>query len=461
MNIPRIIISAPQRNSGKTTLSIGLCHCFTENGLIVQSFKKGPDFIDPMWLSSATNRPCHNLDSFMMGNDAVMSTFQKRSQGIDLAVIEGNMSLYDGYDIEGTGSTAQIARMLRTPVILVVNVMGTNRGIAPLILGYQQFEPDTPIVGVIFNKVKGKRHESKLRQAVEHYCDIDVLGAIPPEADVTITMRHLGLVPIQEDPALQTIIKSIGQVVKDHVNLDQILKLAKNAPSLPEEKNHSVAIDLHEKPKSKVKIGVAKDRAFNFYYPENLEALSRSGAELVFFNTLVDKKLPEIDGLYIGGGFPEVMMAKLEENTSMRKELEGAVQRGMPVYAECGGLMYMARSISWKDELRKMTGAIPCDIKVYDKPKGHGYVQLKTTGNSSWFHLEKEIMAHEFHYSEIINLDQLDFAYEVKRGYGIDGSHDGLLYKNVLASYAHLHSMATPQWAEAFVHFVQETGFKL
>lgn len=454
MSFPRIIISAAHRSSGKTTISIGLCAALTQSALKVQPFKKGPDYIDPMWLSGAAGRDCHNLDFFMMGVDKIISTFQWVSRDADLSIIEGNMGLYDGLDLDGSDSTSSLARILQTPIILVIDASGMTRGVAPLISGYQQFEPDILISGIILNKVKGSRHEAKLRDSISHYCGLEVLGAVPELPEIRIKERHLGLVPVNEDLKLNSVIESISCAITKYINLERMVKIARAAPPLTslERKEPDIA-------SPEVRLGVAKDTAFTFYYPENLAALQAAGAELIPFNTLKDSHLPPVNGLYIGGGFPEIFIKELEENGTLREDIRRAIEEGMPVYAECGGLIYLARSISWNETMGEMVGAIPCDIKMSKRPGGHGYVVLQETGKSPWHHFETEIRGHEFHYSQVVNLDKVDFAYKVIRGNGIDGEHDGLIYKNVLASYTHLHSHGAPQWAEQFISFVKDIGF--
>ncbi len=459
---PRIVISAPGRSSGKTTVTIGLLRALIRKGYTVQPFKKGPDYIDPMWLTAASGRVCYNLDFYLMGENNIIDSFQRQSKGADLSIIEGNMGLYDGPDLMGSGSTAHLAKILESPVILVINARGMTRGVAALVLGYQQFQPDLDITGVILNQVRGKRHESKLISALEHYCDIDVLGAIPGDTDFEIPERHLGLVPIGENNEIDGVLDRIEKVVRDHVDLDRFLEKANvnQKPVKPStEGDPKTPTIKSSQPKDTVKIGIAKDQAFNFYYPDNLNALEKSGAELIAFNTLEDQELPNVKGLYIGGGFPEVFMKELEGNAALRIAIKKAIDNGMPVYAECGGLMYLARSIIWNNETRKMVGAIPCDIHQTDKPKGFGYTVLNPTDSESWFPMDNEMKAHEFHYSEAVNMSDMDCIYSVKRGYGLDGRRDGILHKNVLASYVHLHSFSSPKWAESFVRFVQEIDY--
>ncbi len=452
----RIIISAPGRSSGKTTVSIGLCAALKEQGLKVVPFKKGPDYIDPMWLTAAAGTQCHNLDFFMMGEEKLIKIFQSASQNANLSLIEGNMGFYDGLDIEGKDSTSYLSKLLKAPVILVIDASRMTRGIAPLILGYQQFESDNLIRGVILNKVAGTRHERKLKSAIVQYCDVEVLGVLPGLDEIEIKERHLGLMPIKEDFSLMSVIDSIAVIVKKYVDLDAIIKLSASVPLLPElEQGEEYPVSPPT-----VRLGVAMDSAFTFYYPENLSALVQAGAELIPFNTLTDNRLPEVDGLYFGGGFPEMFLEKLAKNKSLREEIRAAIEQGMPVYAECGGLMYLAKSISYNETTKEMVGALPCDVRVYEKPQGHGYVTLTSrasqqTGKSNWFCFAGEIPGHEFHYSRIVNPEKLDFAFNLTRGSGVDGRHDGIIYKNVIVSYTHLHSVGVPQWASQFVAFIK------
>jgi len=450
LNFRRIIISATHRSSGKTTITIGLCAALRERGLKIQPFKKGPDYIDPMWLTEAAGRGCHNLDFFLMGKENILPTFQYAYQNADLSIIEGNKGFYDGMDIHGKDSTAYLAKILKSPAILVIDASRMTRGIAPLLLGYQQFEADNFISGVILNKVASARHEAKLKEAIKHYCGLKVLGAIPRVEEIEIKERHLGLIPIKEEWKSITLIESIASTIKKYIDLESLITLAKSAsplPNLKEEKSH---ISPHL-----VKLGLANDKVFTFYYQENLDALCRAGAELIPFNTLTDDHLPQVDGLYFGGGFPEMFLKKLSANKSLREDIRLSVAQGMPVYAECGGLMYLAKTISYQGITEEMVGAIPCDVAVFDRPQGHGYVILQAQNKDKWFPPDLEIRGHEFHYSQLINSQGLNFAYQVIRGQGVDGRHDGIIYKNVIASYTHLHSVGLPQWAQQIVTFVK------
>ncbi|MGA2191957.1 MAG: cobyrinate a,c-diamide synthase [Nitrospirota bacterium] len=455
IDIPRITVSAPHRSSGKSTVATGLSAALSAKGLKVQPFKKGPDFIDPMWYEAASGRKSRNLDIFIMGKEKVLESFARHSGGADISIIEGNMGLYDGQDPEGSDSTAGLARLIKSPVVLVVDCHGMTRGIAPLVRGFEDFEPETTILGVILNNVRGSRHEKKLRDAVERYCTAEVIGAIPHCGEAGIAMRHLGLIPLKEDPALLPTIEALRKVVADNVNLSKILSIARAAEPLPD-------MDLKEPERAaaEVKIGVAADNAFTFYYPDNLEALEAAGAELVYFSPMKDTVLPDVDGIYIGGGFPEVHMAALEKNIGMRRAIKESAMGGMPVYAECGGLMYLCRSISWQGKTFEMTGVFPYDIVMSERPAGHGYLVLKPSGIGAWPPFGEEIRAHEFHHSSIGNLGQAEYAYRVVRGRGVDGDHDGMTIFNTLASYAHIHALGTPDWARTFVGFVKKHSRK-
>ncbi|MDP3483392.1 MAG: cobyrinate a,c-diamide synthase [Sulfuricella sp.] len=468
----RLLISAAHKSSGKTTVSIGLCAAFRARGTQVQPFKKGPDYIDPMWLSVASGRPCRNLDFFMMGQDEIVAEFQRHSAGADLSLIEGNKGLYDGLNLDGSNSNAALARLLHAPVVLVIDARGMTRGIAPLILGYQAFDRNINIAGVILNNLGGARHESKLRAVIEHYTDVPVIGAVHHDKRLEIVERHLGLMPSNEAEAATLRVNEIGEVVGAQVDLDKLLEIAATAPQLPEpaggphlnplpQAGEEAEVSLCDA-KSTVRIGWAKDQAFGFYYADDLDALRAAGAELVPLDTLHDPHLPEVDGLFIGGGFPELFMSELEANVTLREEIGHAIENGMPVYAECGGLMYLARSLTWHGEKHNMVGVIPGDVVMHEKPVGRGYIRLNETGANPWPAPTgpspvPEVRGHEFHYSSLDNLDtsELKYAYEVKRGHGIDGHHDGIVYKNLLATYAHLRSLGAYNWAARFVAFVR------
>jgi cobyrinic acid a,c-diamide synthase len=462
-----LLISAAHKSSGKTTLTLGLCAALGERGRRVQPFKKGPDYIDPMWLGLAAGRPCHNLDFYTMGEREIRTTFARHAHAADLSIIEGNKGLYDGLDLEGSNSNAALAKLLGAPVVLVIDARGMTRGIAPLILGYQAFDPSIKIAGVILNMLGGNRHESKLRAVIEHYTDVAVVGAVHYDLDLQIVERHLGLMPSNEATLAGEKIRRIGETVARHVDLELLQAIAARAPLIANltppatEPIPLTGIPAGSPVSPRVRIGIARDAAFGFYYPGDLEALEAAGAALVPIDTLQDASLPEVDGLFIGGGFPEVQMEALEANVSLRADIRQAIEAGLPVYAECGGLMYLARNIRWGEHGCEMVGAIPVDVVMHDRPQGRGYVRLRETGKGPWPLLDDqgrpaELSAHEFHYSSLINLGEgIDFAYEVLRGVGVDGHHDGILYQNVLATYCHLRNVEANRWAMRFVNYVR------
>ncbi len=458
----RVLISAAHKSSGKTTISIGLCAALRQRGLVVQPFKKGPDYIDPMWLSLASGsaaggRACRNLDLYLMEQNDIAATFSRHAQGADICIVEGNKGLYDGLALDGSNSNAALAKLLALPVVLVLDARGMTRGIAPLILGYQAFDREINIAGVILNNLGGSRHESKLRQVIEHYTDVPVIGAVHHDERLQIVERHLGLMPSNESADSEAYIRTIGDVIAERVDLDRLLQVVEQPP-LPV----SAAPDITPLPLgANLRIGIARDRAFGFYYADDLDALEAAGAKLVPFDTLHDAHLPDVDALYIGGGFPEMCAAELQANASMRADIRQAIESGMPAYAECGGLMYLARSLTHEGKCYDMAGAIPGDVVMHARPVGRGYVHLAENAEHPWPRptalRPSEIRAHEFHYSSIENLPaDTCFAYRVTRGHGIDGNNDGIIHKNLLASYTHLRTIGSCYWATRFVAFAQQ-----
>jgi len=432
-----------------------------KRGLAVQPFKKGPDYIDPLWLGRASGRACYNLDFFTMSHTEILATFAARSAGADISLIEGNKGLFDGLDVEGADSNAALAKMLSAPVVLVIDTSGMTRGIAPLISGYLGFDPDVEISGVILNKVGGTRHEGKLRAALECYTDIEVLGAIGRDRTLEIPERHLGLIPANEASKSGEMIANLGAAISAGVDIDRLVEIAGDR-RMPVAETDSIAKPT--RPGPDIRIAIARDAAFGFYYQDDLEAFTDAGAELIPFDTLSDPQLPKVDGLIIGGGFPETHLAALSANQSLLADIRRVLGEGMPAYAECGGLMYLARSIQWRNEKLNMVGTVPGDIVVEDRPQGRGYVVLEETGKGSWppapdypGGLNADIPAHEFHYARLENLSgDLDFAYRVTRGHGIDGHHDGLLIGNLMACFAHHRNMVADPWVNRFVEFVRE-----
>jgi cobyrinic acid a,c-diamide synthase len=454
--IPRLVIGAPQGRSGKTTFTLGLLRALTRQGIYVQPYKKGPDYIDPSWHTAAAGVTCRNLDTFFMSSTEICNSVINNTATSSLAIIEGSMGLYDGLDIEGSSSTAEVAKITQSPVILVIDATRMTRSTAAMVMGYQHFDPEVKIVGVVLNKVARSRHERMAREAIEKFCKIPVVGAIPKDADLSIPDRHLGLVTNGEMEETDEFLNRLADIICEHVDLRKILELAQAAPEL-----HRVELTIEANTKIQApkgwtkgpKIAVLQDQAFSFYYPENLEALEKSGAELVFINSMKDTTLPHgIAGLYIGGGFPEVFATQLEKNRSLMEQIRLAAENGLPIYAECGGLMYLGRTIRTSEGEYRMVGLLPFDTQMERKPQGHGYTILKPCDGNIWFDASRLIKGHEFHNSQVINLEaNVNFAFEIIKGHGFDGKYDGLCYKNVLAAYNHLHALGCPNWAKRFV----------
>lgn len=460
---PRVMIGAPHGRSGKTVISIGLCAMFKKAGLTVQAFKKGPDYIDASWLSAASGRACRNLDAFLMPRELLVKNFEKASKDADIVCVEGNMGLYDGIDRDGGGSSADVARLLRTPVILVVDTARMTRSVAALIWGYRSFEPKTRVAGVILNNVSGVRHKTKLIDAVEDYCELPVLGAVPRDAVLHISERHLGLVPFMESTSGASTIEWILDVIERHIDLEGVLAIARSAQKYATRVETRIfpspregAMSGPSESASSVRIGVMRDRVFHFYYPENLEALESSGAELVFIDSLRDHRLPEIGGLYIGGGFPELHLEALQANKDLMRDVASAIEDGLPVYAECAGLMYLCQGIRLEENLYEMAGVFPFQVEVCKRPQGHGYVEVEVVHENPFYPVNTALRGHEFHHSKLYAIDGLRCAFRVKRGYGINGTSDGIVYKNTFASYAHVHALGTPSWAKAFVSLASQ-----
>jgi cobyrinic acid a,c-diamide synthase len=455
-NFGRLLISSPQGRSGKTIVTVGLCDVLKRRGLSIQPFKKGPDYIDPSWLTLAAGRSCRNLDLFLIPKEKLVQTFEQACDKSDLAIVEGAMGLYDGLNTQGT--TAEIARLLNIPILFVVNTTRMTGSIAAMVTGYQHFQKGIQIAGVVLNYVSGTRHEKKLKDAVEQYCGIPVVGSIPKDQDLRIMERHLGLIPTSESGEAESLVERIGRKLDSRFDLDKILSIAGSTkgPQTPSSLLKNPAL-LRKRGRvreaagdQKARIGIIRDRAFNFYYPENLEALVMEGAELFFIDSFKDR-LPKVDGLYIGGGFPEFFLKELEGNRNLRQDIAKAVHEGLPVYAECAGLMYLCRSISWKRRSYKMVGVIPSEINLSERPEGHGYVVARVINRNPFFPVGLTLRGHEFHHSSLSPSGPLQFAYQIERGKGIAEKKDGIVFKNLFASYVHLHALGTPEWAKGFV----------
>ncbi len=447
--IPRFVISALRGGSGKTIVSIGLIAALKKSGKIIAPFKKGPDYIDAGWLALAAGQPCYNLDTFLVTPENVLKSFIYRSSGSDISIVEGNRGLFDGIDMSGNTSTAEIARLLDAPVILCLDCTKTTITMAAVVCGCKAFDPDIKISGVVLNRIAGPRHESILTKTIEYHSGIPVIGAIPKLSSDDFPERHMGLIPTHEHKGAIDSIDAARIAAEKYINLEKVLEIAFSTSSLPKKDNDFSAIkDCHE-----IKIGVLKDSAFQFYYPENLDCFTSRGAKIIYISPLAEKEIPEIDALYIGGGFPETHAEKLASNRSFIESLKTGIEKGLPVYAECGGLMFLGRSIETAGKKYSMAGIFPLDFTISKKPQGHGYVVVETDQHNNWFDKGMEIRGHEFRYSKVdfCGCGDSEMIFKMKRGVGIINGRDGLAYKNVLASYMHIHALGAGQWVEAMI----------
>ncbi|MGA2935633.1 MAG: cobyrinate a,c-diamide synthase [Syntrophobacteraceae bacterium] len=450
----RLIVAAMRGGAGKTLISVGLSAAWKRHlGLRIVAFKKGPDYIDAGWLSAASGGPCYNLDPFLMSPEQIVRSFVMRSARADGSLIEGNRGLYDGVDANGSYSTAELAKLLRCPVVLILDATKVTRTAAAMVLGCQRLDADVNIAGVILNQVAGKRHEQVLRESIEQWCGIPVLGVVPRQTRNFFPERHLGLVPPEEAEDSLEALSVAAAKMSEYLDLEALWKLAVEAPALgcplPPPK---AAATLAAAPP--LKIGIIRDSAFQFYYPENFEALEERGASLVRISSLENAPLPEVDALYIGGGFPETHLEKLAANEVFRDSVKSAVEAGLPVYAECGGLMFLCRGIRHREKLHPMVGVFPFEIILGTKPQGHGYTVMECVSPNPFFPIGTTVRGHEFHYSRVagrLDPGSCRFVFRLKKGHGIVAGWDGICYKNVLAGYSHLHAAGNELWADAMI----------
>ena len=450
--LPRMVVGALRGGSGKTTITLGILQALKELGVKAAPFKKGPDYIDPFWHSEAAGHPCRNLDPYMMDRSQIEKSFGFFSRCCDAALVEGNRGLFDGMDANGSYSTAELAKWLGAPLVLVVDCTMTSRTVAAVALGCRDFDPELNLAGVILNPVANARQEKVATRAIEDSTGLKVLGAVP-RLKLDMPERHMGLVPPQEHDAVTAALEGIGREVASRVDVDALLALMRRAGPWTD----AGAPDglFPDKPHEgrRLRIGVVRDAAFGFYYAENLEALENFGAELVFCSALDDDSLPELDALYLGGGFPETHAARLSENESFRDSVRKAAKSGLAVYAECGGLMYLGRSIVVDGRSHAMAGVFPVDFLMRKKPRGHGYSLCRVERENPFIPVGCEFKAHEFHYSEPCwdKTAEMSFAYNVLRGRGIAGDKGGLMRNRVLGTYHHVHALGMREWAPAML----------
>ncbi len=451
-----VLISAPHKSSGKTMIALGLARLLRERGLKVQMFKKGPDYIDPIWHRQASGRPAYNLDFNTQSHEEILQLFARKSAGADVVLVEGNHGLFDGQDIEGGDSNAALARLLRLPVMLVVDVTGFTRGLAPLLQGYAGFDPELRFQGVLLNKCAGPRHQQRLQAVCERYSPMPLLGTLSRWKSVPVQERHLGLQPANETGDAEGIIQRFSRRLAEEMDVDAWLS-ALPAFHLPVAAEFQKVQAVH----AGLRIGLLRDEAFGFYYPDDLERFSQRGVELIEINALRDPALPALDGLLIGGGFPEMKAEALSRNRPLLQSIKSALENGLPCYAECGGLMYLCQEIVTESGRWPMAGLLPARAVMRTRPVGRGLVELEQAEHPWPWPEKTRIRAHEFHHSQWQPLEadhkQPAFAWQVRRGHGINGREDGVIYRNTIAGYTHLrHTQASP-WVDAFLNFVRES----
>ncbi|MDR2550953.1 MAG: cobyrinate a,c-diamide synthase [Desulfobulbus sp.] len=441
-----MVLAGLSGGSGKSVVAVGLVAALSNRGKGVVSFKKGPDYIDAGWLGKASGQPCYNLDPYLMSAEAITTTFQRRIHGNGFAVVEGNRGIFDGVSAEGEFSTAELAQQLDLPVLLVINCAKTTRTVAALVLGCQAFDPRIRFAGVILNQIATARHEKVIRQSLEKYIDLPVLGIMPRLKKDVFPMRHLGVTPHQEYAAASEAVASLAVLAENHFDLDAIVGRMREVAPLPPEQDGQAA--------SEVTIGVLRDAAFQFYYQENLEALAAAGARLVMIDALRFQELPpDLDGLYIGGGFPETSARELADNAGFRRSVRERIDAGLPVYAECGGLIYLGRSILLDNREYPLAGVFPVTFAIGAKPQAHGYSAFTVEKPNSFYPVGTRIKGHEFRYSIVHRWDGTtdDLSLAMNRGTGFRDGRDGLVKRNVLALYTHVMASGTPEWATGFI----------
>ncbi len=450
-NYPRIIISGLSGDSGKTVVACGLLASLKDRGIKVTGFKKGPDYIDAAWLNLSSGLPARNLDTYMMGFEKVKRSFLKNACSDGINIIEGNRGLFDGVDNKGIHSTAELAKQLKTPVIIIQDVSKVTRTAAASILGCKNLDPELKIQGVILNRVAGERHEKIVKEAIEEITGIPVIGAIPKlSGKLILPSRYLGLITPGEFEQKSLFLKELEDIITNSVDVQKILNIAIDAP--PIESDEFEYEPQNNSKQANVKIGYFKDKAFSFYYPENLEMLIKEGAELIPISSTHNAYFDDLDALYIGGGFPEMNLTYLTSNRGMIAAIKKMAEDGLPIYAECGGLMYLAKEIVWKEKRYSLSGVLPISIEMHDKPQGHGYCEMTVDEENPFYDIGTVIRGHEFHYSKIYDYElEIKSCLSVLRGCGCFHDRDGLIYKNVFASYIHVHALATPEWIKGMI----------
>lgn len=451
--VSSLVIGGLSGGSGKSVATVGLIAALRKSGKKVIPFKKGPDYIDAGWLTMAAGNPCYNLDPYLMSTESIKESFDTHAAGGDFAIIEGNRGLFDGVNVDGDFSTAELALQLDLPVLVVVNCSKTTRTVAAMVLGCMKLEPELRLAGVILNQIATPRHESVVRKAVEKVTGIPVVGILPRLKKDIFPMRHLGVIPHQESGNADMTILDLAEIAEKNFDLSHIQALMRSMTISP-----SQMAGQREQVKDRVTIGVLRDMSFQFYYEENLEALQNKGADLVEINALQAEKLPDtLDGLYIGGGFPETSARQLAENVSFRNSVRHLAEEGLPIYAECGGLIFLGKSIVLDNQEFPMAGVFPVKFGISGKPQGHGYSIFTVVRENPFYPVGTKVKGHEFRYSTVESWEGKpeELVLHMERGTGFQNGRDGLVKNNVLALYTHVLAPGTPQWAEGLISAAQ------
>ena len=458
---PRLVLAGLSGGAGKTILSLGICRALAAAGLRVRPFKKGPDYIDAAWLGLAAGRDAANLDPFLLPPERIPSLFLEKSADCDISIIEGNRGIFDGMDVAGSCSTAALARTLAAPVVLILDATKMTRTAAAIVAGVAAFEPGLNLAGVVLNRTAGARHRDILRESIESLAGVPVLGMLPKISENPIPERHMGLMSMREQSGVAPILDGIATVIRDTVDLDRIVALARLAPELPD-----APAPVWPAPRGDGRrplIGVVRDAALWFYYPENCEALERAGAKLVPVSILDDAPWPALDGLYLGGGFPETQAATLAANLPVREHVRALAAAGLPIYAECGGFMYLGQGLVVDGTYYPMAGVFPVTTTLCARPQGLGYSLARVVRDNPYHPVGTVLRGHEFHYSKCqatlgscggpgTDLPGPEaFALAMERGVGMLNGLDGLTTANTFAAYTHIHADGAPHWADHFV----------
>ena len=471
--VPGLVVAGLRGGSGKTVISLGIAAAWKNSGLGVAPFKKGPDYIDAGWLSLAAGRSCYNLDTYLCSISQVQKSFYSHCQECDIALVEGNRGLFDGIDLEGRTSTAELAKLLNLPLLLVLDCTKSTRTMAALLLGCMHFDPDLNILGVILNRVAGKRHENKVRDNIKKFCDLPVFGAVPKLLATDFPERHMGLVPMEEHSLSMDSVAAAARVAGESIDLDMLYKAiisrSENSaqiepceisinPSFSSSLFPATGLSRPSTPalwkKNRPVIGILRDSAFQFYYPDNLEALEACGARLEYISPLRESVIPHVDAIYMGGGFPETHAPQLAANKGFSENLRRLAMDGLPIYAECGGFIFLGKSLFLEGVRYPMAGVLPVNFGMSKRPVGHGYTEVRVVENNPYFKMGEVIKGHEFRYSKVLDIDLTGgaMAFAMVRGKGIVDKQDGFFRDNVFATYTHILASGTPSWAESILN---------